>query len=83
MQACRFSWYEKGRVTPYVPGRQEADIPANEPSAPAKLMSGPEGISVIEVKADGATWFGRLLPQKPGVKKGVVILFKTPQTPAP
>lgn len=80
MQTCRFGWYERGRVTRHVPGRHKADIPANEPSAPANLKSGPQGIRVVETEIDGVTWFGRLSPRRPGIHEGVVILFKSPET---
>lgn len=78
MSFCRFGYFDRGRVTRYVPGRAKADIPPNEPSAPAKLLTGPQGIKIVEADLDGATWFGRLIPRKQGMKEGIVLLFKSP-----
>jgi len=81
MFACRFGWYERGRVTRFVPGRRQADVPADEPSATANLKAGPNGIRVVEAEIDGDTWFGRLSPRRKGLNAGLVILFKSPRGP--
>lgn len=83
MTACRFGWYERGRVTRFVPGRNKAESPNNEPSAPASLKTGPKGLRVIEAEIDGDNWFGRLAPRKPGMNEGLVILFKAPPSARP
>lgn len=75
---CRISWYESGRVKPFVPGRRIVDAPANEPSYPAKLRSGPEGLKIVETEINGSAWFGRLQPKKAGLTKGIVLLYKAP-----
>jgi hypothetical protein len=78
INACRLGWFERGRVKPFVPGRHKADSPANEPSEPAILKSGPEGIKIVEVEIAGCLWRGRLSPRKKGLEKGLVLLFKSP-----
>jgi len=76
---CRFGWYEAGRVTRHVAGRARIDIPKDEPSAPAKLKKSSLGVLVVEAEMMGSTWYGRLMPAKPGVSEGVVLLFERPE----
>jgi hypothetical protein len=76
--ACRIGWYESGRVKPFVPGRHKSETPANEPSNPANLRPGPEGIKIVETEINGCLWFGRLSPRKRGLSKGLVLLFRSP-----
>ncbi len=81
MHPCRFGWYERGRVTRFVSGRRKAEIPADEPSAPAQLKAGPNGIRVVEADIDGEQWFGRLTSRRKGLNEGPVVLFKLPLLP--
>jgi hypothetical protein len=76
--ACRIGWYERGRVTRFVPGRAKADIPADEPAATANLKTGPQGVKIVEAEIDGRPWFGRLAPRRAGLNEGLVLLFKSP-----
>jgi hypothetical protein len=78
-QVCRIGWYERGRVTRFVPGRPKAEIPADEPSAPANLKAGPLGVKIVEAEIDGRPWFGRLAPRRAGQNEGIVLLYKSPQ----
>ncbi len=78
MSRCRFGWFERGRVTRHVSGRQRAEIPADEPSVAARLRTGPDGIRIVEADMGGSTWYGRLAPKKPGLTEGLVLLFERP-----
>lgn len=77
MSRCRFGYYDNGRVTRHVVGRQRKDIPKDEPSAPARLRSGPKGVMIVETEIEGSTWYGRLAPRKRGQDEGVVLLFES------
>jgi hypothetical protein len=75
---CRFGWYERGRVVRHVAGRQRQDVPKDEPSAPARLLTQPGGIRIVETEMSGSTWYGRLAPKRAGLMEGVVLLFERP-----
>src|SRR3546814_17941171 len=83
INACRLGWFERGRVKPFVPGRHKADSTANDPSQPAVLKSGPEGIKIVDAQIEGCLWRCRLSPLKKGLQKGLVLLFKSPPHPPP
>jgi hypothetical protein len=79
MSLCRFGWYEGGKVTRHVAGRPRYEIPADEPSFPAKLKKSSLGVLVVEAEMSGSVWYGRLMPAKKGESEGVVLLFERPE----
>lgn len=80
MPLARIAWYARGRVCRFVPGRPIKDLMASEPSAPANLKVGANGILIIQAEIDNSPWYGRLAPRKKGLSEGLVILFKSPDT---
>lgn len=78
MSRCRVGWYERGRIRRHVAQRQLGDSVADEPSAQARLRTGPGGLKIVETEIGGTTWYGRLAPKKPGLVEGPVLLFEKP-----
>lgn len=77
--ACRFGWFENGRVTKYVPGLLKTDEPADNTSFEAKLMRGPNDILIVDTCINGTRWCGRLYPKKTGQRHGIVVLYQSPR----